>query len=322
MKKFPILILLGIIPVLLSGCYKSLPVTEFKTKNVIIVVMDGARYTETWGDVGHPFIPNLANRIAPAGVVLTDFRNLGTTVTVPGHAGILTGRNSTISNDGLQSPEYPTIFQEWLDQSGNPSQFCQIISSKDKIAALATCQMLQWKLKKKPQTNCGVNGKGVGSGYREDEETLQVAMDKLLNERPNLTLISFKQPDEIAHAADWPGYLEKIKEVDSLIGKVWDFINTDPYYKGTTTLIVTNDHGRHEGSNDGDFVNHGDQCEGCTHLMFFAAGPDFKADYSSSEPRDQRDVAATVAYLMGFTMPDSQGNVMNELFLSGGPDLQ
>jgi hypothetical protein len=308
--------LIGII-VALSGCYKEQPSNNLKTKNVILVVMDGARYTETWGDDRHSNIPALANKIAPSGVVLTDFRNLGTTLTLPGQAGMLSGRNSTISNDGTESPEYPTIFQEWLDQSGNPSQFAQIISSKDKLSALASCQLLSWKLKKKPLTDCGIDGKGAGSGYREDEVTLEVAMDKLTNERPNLVLISFKQPDEIAHAADWPGYLQKIREVDDKIVQIWDFINSDPYYKGTTTLIITNDHGRHSGTNDGDFVNHGDQCEGCTHLMFFAAGPDFRSGYVSSVPRDQRDIAATVAYLLGFTMPYSEGQVMTELFQQG-----
>ena len=43
------------------------------TQHVVIVVMDGARYTETWGDPTHSNIPQIATNLARRGVVLTNF---------------------------------------------------------------------------------------------------------------------------------------------------------------------------------------------------------------------------------------------------------
>jgi arylsulfatase A-like enzyme len=101
--------------------------------------------------------------------------------------------------------------------------------------------------------------------------------------------------------------------VDEYIYKIWHYINTDPNYKGKTTLFVTNDHGRHEGSASGDFVNHGDSCEGCTHLMCYASGPDFKKGLISDNPRELIDISATIASLMGFTLKQGTGKIMEEL---------
>ena len=39
------------------------------------------------------------------------------------------------------------------------------------------------------------------------------------------------------------------------------------FYKDKTTLIVSNDHGRHIDSKGG-FQNHGDDCAGCRHIEF------------------------------------------------------
>ena len=64
---------------------------EYKTENVIILVMDGPRYSETWGDPSHELIPRMANDLAAHGNIYTQFYNHGTTATVPGHTAITTG---------------------------------------------------------------------------------------------------------------------------------------------------------------------------------------------------------------------------------------
>jgi hypothetical protein len=54
------------------------------TENSIIVVMDGPRYSETWGDTSHQYIPHMFNDMAPFGVVYSNFRNRGETNTTSG----------------------------------------------------------------------------------------------------------------------------------------------------------------------------------------------------------------------------------------------
>jgi hypothetical protein len=308
------LFLLAILWVITGSFRKEIALSGYLTKNVVIIILDGARYSETWGDVHHHNIPRLANEMAKEGVILTDFRNRGETFTIQGHAAISTGNYVTINNGGTVAPPFPSIFQEWLAASGMPSYYSWIISSKDKLSVLSKTTDLSWLLGPRPSTDCGIYGKGLGSGYREDSVTGQKSLDILAGYAPNLVLISFKQPDVIAHVGDWPEYLHQIQTVDEYIYEIWNYFNTDPNYKGTTTLFVTNDHGRHEGSADGDFVNHGDSCDGCTHLMFYAYGPDFKKGLVSDNPRELIDLSETIARLMGFTMSQGTGKVMEELF--------
>ena len=86
-----------------------------------------------------------------------------------------------------------------------------------------------------------------------------------------------------------------------------------------TTLFVTNDHGRHlDGKKDG-FISHGDKCEGCRHINFFAYGPDFKSNQIINVERELIDIPATVAGRMGFCIEKTKGDVMTELFNS--PEL-
>jgi hypothetical protein len=80
------------------------------SQNVIIVVLDGIRYTETFGTES-TYIRNMWTQLKPAGTIFTNYRNDGETVTVPGHATIETGTWQTVDNHGFEHPTMPTIFE-------------------------------------------------------------------------------------------------------------------------------------------------------------------------------------------------------------------
>ncbi len=94
----------------------------------------------------------------------------------------------------------------------------------------------------------------------------------------------------------------------------WARVQPDPVYAGRTTLLVTNDHGRH----DYDFQGHGDDCEGCRHIQLLALGPDTPAGLISTDPRSIPDIAPTIGELLGFPTEQATGTAMTELF--GSPD--
>ena len=276
--------------------------------------MDGARYSETWGDTTHQYIPNLVNEIARKGVVCHQFYNNGHTYTVSGHAAITTAIYQEIDNGGMESPQYPSIFQYWLESNDKDSTSAWIISSKDKLEVLADCNVEMWKGKNNPSTNCGIDGLGVGSGYRHDSLTYMKTIDILSHFHPQLTLVNFREPDYSAHNGDWDNYVNGIIETDKYIYKIWQFVESDPIYSGKTTLFVTNDHGRHlDGVADG-FSGHGDNCEGCRRINLFAIGPDFKKGYLSGVSRNLIDIPSTVAELLNFRIANNQGEVMKEIF--------
>jgi predicted AlkP superfamily pyrophosphatase or phosphodiesterase len=64
-------------------------ISGYKTKHVFIVVMDGVRYSETFGDSTHALVPHLYNDLKPEGTLFTNFYNRGITVTRQGHSTLI-----------------------------------------------------------------------------------------------------------------------------------------------------------------------------------------------------------------------------------------
>jgi len=287
---------------------------SYKTKNVIIVMADGLRYTEGWSDSTKQFMPLMVNNLLKEGVVNTQFYNMGDTYTSAGHTSITTGIYQAINNSGEEYPENPSFIQYWNQVYGNDQRKSWIITSKDKLAVLADCGNPYWQGKFMPSVNAGIDGLGLGSGYRDDSLTLKTTFEILTRHHPNMVLINFRDPDYSGHSGIWNNYVAGIKKTDEYIFRLWKFLQSDSIYKNTTTLFVTSDHGRHLDTVADGFVGHGDGCDGCRHLGFFACGPDFKNGIRVNLHREQIDVPVTVAELMGFDLPNTKGNIMTELF--------
>lgn len=301
---------------LFTGCYnnESLIETEddlskaagnlYKTENVIVVVIDGPRQSETWQSVDRKYIPIMANLLAPQGVIISEFYNHGVTFTVPGHVAICTGNYESLSNKGEQLPTEPSFFQMWLKISNAPKEKAWIITSKEKLNVLADCRDVEWRNSFNPSFD---------TANRNDEETYQKATEILTNYQPQLVLLHFRGPDANGHAGDWDKYVNSIAIADSLTYELYRFIENHNFYKNKTTIMVTNDHGRHLDNIATGFIGHGDNCPGCTHLNFYAYGPDFKKNVISTTEREQVHILPTVGELMGFQIDDNK-NVMWELF--------
>ncbi|MEJ8755938.1 sulfatase-like hydrolase/transferase [Pontibacter sp. H259] len=288
-------------------------VKPLKTKNIIIVVIDGVRHSETWGTTPGN-IPNLSGRLKGRGVYFSNFLNDAFTYTNSGHAAITTGINQEIDNYGSQLPAKPSLFQEWLKQTGKPSTAAWIVSSKDKLYILGNTADSLWQNKYMPSLNCGNDG--PGTGYRPDSLTLLAAKKVLETNRPNLMLINFMEPDGYAHAANWPHYIRGIVRDDRYVQQLYEFLRKNKYYKKNTTLLITTDHGRHLEGINGGWIDHGDNCEGCQKIFLLAIGPDFKKGSEVTTKHTLVDISATVAKMMGFEFEQSQGQVMRELFSS------
>lgn len=291
--------------VLLMICTSSQSATNqlqnrpLRTENVIIVVIDGPRYSETWA-VTPGLIPNMSTLLKSKGSFLNNFYNDGYTYTNSGHAAITTGVNQPIDNYGEELPANPSIFQYYLKQSGKPATSAWIVSSKDKLHVLADTQRPDWQGTFQPSFNGGIDG--PGTGYRMDSLTLEAAKNVLATHKPNLMLINFMEPDGFAHAGNSENYLRGISRNDRYVKQLWDFLSKHPSYKNKTTLIITNDHGRHLDGVDGGWMEHGDSCEGCQKISLLALGPDFKKGSEIKSRYTLVDIAPTVARLLQFEM--------------------
>jgi arylsulfatase A-like enzyme len=285
---------------------------NYATRYVIVIVVDGPRWSETWGDQTQANIP-YRSALLSEGVLVDQFFNNGPTITVPGHTAIVTGNYDALANNGSELPHHPTLFQEWLRLSGEPATTAWIIASKDKLHMLTNSQAEGFHDAWTPSDDCGQNGDGTG-GYRSDPVTHAHVLQVLGTHHPRLLLVNYKDPDVYAHGNNYSGYLSGIQQTDAYIAEIWDFIQNDPLYKDKTTLIVTNDHGRHLDGTSVGFVSHGDDCAGCRHIEFFALSPDFRKNAIVHTPYEQIDIAATISELLHIPLPDGKGKIMEEVF--------
>jgi len=131
---------------------------------------------------------------------------------------------------------------------------------------------------------------------------------------PNLLLINLKQPDAAGHTGVWADYLQGIEASDATAANLWKTLQADPVYRGRTALFVVHDHGRHlDGVADG-FVGHGDGCAGCRQVALLALGPEFRQGRAVLTGGELIDLPVTVAALLDFQLPGTQGRKLTELF--------
>ena len=85
--------------------------------------------------------------------------------------------------------------------------------------------------------------------YEPDTAILTTRMLSDLEGQPfEYAFIHIRDPDASGHVNTWSvrngsRYLRAVRRADAQIGKILDFIETDPRYVGRTALIVTADHG-------------------------------------------------------------------------------
>jgi len=274
----------------------SQEINKSPQQNVFIVVIDGVRYSESFGS-GAKYIPHLFNDLKPLGTLFTNFRiaEEGMTSTNPGQASILTGNWQLIANNGTEHPNKPTLFEYYRKAFDAKETDCFIVAGKKKLDALAFSSFPDYGKDFKASTKCfDLNNNN------KVYDSLIVALD---NYHPKLVLVNFPMTDKEAHSGSWDGYIAALENADSLIYLLYNKIQSDPFYKDNTTLLITNDHGRHTDN----FTNHGCDCDGCEHIMLLAVGNNFEANGINDSLHYQIDICKTVGGILSFETPFSQG---------------
>lgn len=273
----------------------TLVLSSARAQNVIIVVIDGVRYSESFGGA-HSTIPYLWQMLRPQGVIWENFTNDGVTYTCPSHASIVTGTWQTIANDGSERPTFPTIFEYFRKEAALPQSACAVVAGKPKLHVLSYSTHPDYGSDYGASVHIASNDLAVFDSLRS----------VLASDRPRLVIVNFPGTDFAAHAGILEEHLSALRVADSLCAEIWQLITSDPFYAGNTTLFVTNDHGRHDDQHGG-FQSHGDSCPGCRHIMLLAVGRLIPADRVSTTGRTQIDLATTVGSLLGFACPYGQG---------------
>jgi hypothetical protein len=132
-----------------------------------------------------------------------------------------------------------------------------------------------------------------------DSFTFHAALEFLKRQRPRVLYVALGETDEFAHMGRYDQYLRAARNADYHLRHLWDAVQAMPDYRGTTTMIVTTDHGR--GNAPVEWKNHGAKIEGSDKIWIAVIGPDTPAlgERTNVAPLVQGQVAATVAALLG-----------------------
>lgn len=144
---------------------------------------------------------------------------------------------------------------------------------------------------------------------RFDFLTHEYAMEAMRSHHPKLVFIGYGDTDEWAHAGNYRLYLDAAHNTDAFLKDLWTYLQSDPFYKNQTTVIVTCDHGR--GDTDVNaWRDHGPDTEhsGQTWLMAFGKGVPARGVLANGEYFNNQ-IAPTVAKLLGIQFNPNGKNV-------------
>jgi hypothetical protein len=129
---------------------------------------------------------------------------------------------------------------------------------------------------------------------------LQVELlDYVRTGKPKVLFVGYGETDNWAHQGRYDLVLESAHRTDAFVKELWDTMQAMPQYRGTTTFIITADHGR--GSGPVEWKEHGVEEKGSENVWIAVIGPDTPplGERKNIAPIIQAQIAATVAALVG-----------------------
>jgi hypothetical protein len=249
------------------------------------------------------------NALAGSDVKVTNGKNFS----YPGYNEILTGAADPAIDSNEKMPNRNVNVLEWLNRR---DEF------RGRVAAFGSWDVFPFILnqeRSKLPVTAGwqpLSGNGLTAEERligrlltetprlwsdccYDCFTFRAALEYFKRQRPRVLFIGFGETDEFAHSGQYDQYLRSAHRNDEYLRQLWETVQALPEYHGSTTLIVTADHGR--GDAPLEWKNHGADVRGSQRIWIAIIGPDTAAlgERTNHEPLFQGQVAATVAALLG-----------------------
>ena len=79
---------------------------------------------------------------------------------------------------------------------------------------------------------------------RLDFLTHGYAMEALENQHPRVLFIAYGETDDFAHDKNYDRYIDAAHRTDQMLSELWNQLQSNPFYRDQTTLMITTDHGR------------------------------------------------------------------------------
>jgi hypothetical protein len=249
------------------------------------------------------------NATAGSEVKVTNGKNFS----YPGYNEILTGSADPRIDSNSKVPNQNVTVLEWLHRQDEFRDRIAVFGSWDVFPFIINSErsripvMAGWT----PLAGTGLSKEEILIGrlmtetprvWEEcgyDTFTFHAAHEYLKRQKPRVLYIALGETDEFAHGGRYDHYLHAARNADQHLKELWETVQAMPLYQGTTTMIVTTDHGR--GNAPVEWKSHGAGIEGSDKIWIAVIGPDTPplGERKSTDPLTQSQVAATIAALLG-----------------------
>lgn len=149
----------------------------------------------------------------------------------------------------------------------------------------------------------------VAEDMRLDVITYQFGKQYMIDKKPRVLYLGFDETDDLAHQGNYKMYLQQAKKTDAILADLWDYLQSDPFYKDQTTLVITSDHGRGEMPLD-TWRSHGEKTQGAEQVWFAVMGPDtpVKGEIRTPTTIYHKQLAQTFSELLGLDFKSGAGH--------------
>ncbi len=278
--------------------------------------------------------PFLWSTVAQQGVILGDrSQNSYMEVTnpwwfsYPGYNEILTGRSDpAINSNDKKLNRNRTVLEVLNERSdfnnrvmafGSWDVFPYIINSeRSKVPVNAGFSLLENPHSEKQRwlNHSAAQSPQLWSSVRLDYLTQGYAMEALKINKPRVLYIALGETDDFAHDGNYSRYIDAARRSDAMLSELWQWLQSDDFYRGRTNLIITTDHGR---GNSADTWQHHlsplaakamglqdtapEGVPGSDQIWFAAIGPAFAAKGTVAGRWHQSQVTATLLASLGLS---------------------
>ncbi len=317
------------------GTTPELAAHEGMAQRAVILVLDGARMEETFGDgssdaSGGPtaeIMPEVRGALLDQGGVAAPAYVTGPTFTSAAHVDLLTGVRQYYAmlpaSDGYGPwrPDHPSLFEGLRAERG---------LAEDQVAMAANTTLmgdLAWGW----APGFGEDVAGAYHTVMDPDDPEDVSLDdgdvidqvkaSLTDDDAVFVLANLHQIDRAGHGNPTV-YANYVADTDGPITQLWKWLQ-DAAGDGDDLplVVVVSDHGRHRFVESlQPWAHHGCSCSGCREVPLLVLGPGIEPGTLASRPYLLEDVHHTVAWLLGAPSPYSSGLPLQD-FLLGDPEV-
>ncbi len=146
-----------------------------------------------------------------------------------------------------------------------------------------------------------------------DALTFWIGREIMRRFAPSLLVVDFSDV-EVAHFGSYSMHVAGIREADRLTYQLWQEAQTNPAYRGRTTMVVLPEFGRDPGgSRTNGFENHRSNDDSCRSTWMMALGVGAERPRIIERPVQHIDVCPTLAAFLGCRTPGTQGRRLTEI---------